>query len=109
MEIKPCPFCGGKVRLDTAYSYFRDTVIYCDGCDMVYTLDDCSTTKEQIAEAWNRRYGDDSANADGDKELQAKLRNNFAEWCKKNGRTPLNPQAVQDWWNENVQWRNYNE
>ena len=51
----------------------------------------------------------DRANADGDKELQAKLRNDFAEWCKKNGRTPLNPQAVQDWWNENVQWRNYNE
>ena len=55
MEIKPCPFCGGEVRLDVAYSYFRDTVIYCDGCDMVYTLDDCSATKEQIAEAWNRR------------------------------------------------------
>lgn len=51
----------------------------------------------------------DRANTDGDKELQAKLRNDFAEWCKKNGRTPLNPQAVQDWWNENVQWRNYNE
>lgn len=44
----------------------------------------------------------DRANADGDNELQAKLRNDFAEWCKKNGRTPLNPQAVQDWWNENV-------
>ena len=57
MELKPCPFCGGKVRLDTAYSYFQDTVICCDGCDMVYTLDDCSATKEQIAEAWNRRYG----------------------------------------------------
>ena len=52
---------------------------------------------------------DTGASADGDKELQAKLRNDFAEWCKKNGRTPLNPQAVQDWWNENVQWRNYNE
>ena len=57
-ELKPCPFCGGKVRLDVAYSYFRDVVIYCDGCDMVFTLDDCIATKEQIAEAWNRRYGD---------------------------------------------------
>ena len=54
-ELKPCPFCGGEVRLDIAYSYFRDTVIYCDGCDMVYTLDDCDATKEQIAEAWNMR------------------------------------------------------
>ena len=47
-ELKLCPFCGGEVRLDVAYSYFRDTVIYCDGCDMVFTLDDCSATKEQI-------------------------------------------------------------
>ena len=46
----------------------------------------------------------DRANADGDKELQAKLRNDFAEWCKQNGRTPLNPQSVQDWWNEDVKW-----
>lgn len=36
-----------------------ETVIYCDGCDMVYTLDDRSATKEQIAEAWNRRANDD--------------------------------------------------
>ena len=54
-KLKPCPFCGGEVRLDIAYSDVRDTVIYCDGCDMVYTLDDCDATKEQIAEAWNRR------------------------------------------------------
>ena len=55
MKLKPCPFCGGEVRFDTAYSYFRHTVIYCDGCDMVFTLDDCIATKEQITEAWNRR------------------------------------------------------
>ena len=58
-ELKPCPFCGGEVRLDIAYSYFRDTVIYCDVCDMVYTLDDCDATKEQIAEAWNMRTNDE--------------------------------------------------
>lgn len=27
-ELKPCPFCGGDVRFDKAYSYFRDSVIY---------------------------------------------------------------------------------
>ena len=53
-ELKPCPFCGGEVRLDEAYSC-QDAVIYCDGCNMVFTLDDCIATKEQIAEAWNRR------------------------------------------------------
>ena len=58
MNLNRARFAVGEVRLDVAYSYFRDTVIYCDGCDMVFTLDDCIATKEQIAEAWNRRYGD---------------------------------------------------
>lgn len=54
-ELKSCPFCGGSVRFDEAYDYFRDCVIYCDSCDMVLTLDDCETSKEEIAQAWNRR------------------------------------------------------
>ena len=53
--MKPCPFCGGDVRFDKAYSYFRDSVIYCDGCDMVFTLDDCTASDDDIARAWNRR------------------------------------------------------
>lgn len=63
-ELKPCPFCGGEVRLDVAYSYFRDTVIYCGGCDMVFALDDCIATKEQIAEAWNKKVNDERGKAD---------------------------------------------
>ena len=55
VDLKPCPFCGGNVRLDKAYGYFRDIVIYCDSCDMVFTLDDCETTASEIADAWNRR------------------------------------------------------
>ena len=55
MELKPCPFCGADVRLDKAYSYFRDSVIYCDGCDMVFTLDDTTATDDDIIKAWNRR------------------------------------------------------
>jgi restriction alleviation protein, Lar family len=58
-ELKPCPFCGQSVRLDVVYNYFHDTVIYCDECDMVFTLDDCNATSEQIAEAWNRRAEND--------------------------------------------------
>lgn len=54
-DLNLCPFCGGDVRFDKAYSYFRDSVIYCDGCDMVFTLDDCTASDDDIARAWNRR------------------------------------------------------
>lgn len=54
-NLKPCPFCGGDVCFDNAYSYFRDNIIYCNGCDMVFTLDDCSASDDDIARAWNRR------------------------------------------------------
>ncbi len=54
-ELKPCPFCGGYVHLDEAYSYFRDFVLYCEGCDMVFTLDSFCATKDELIEAWNQR------------------------------------------------------
>lgn len=54
-ELKPCPFCGGDVRFDKACSYFRDSVIYCGGCGMVFTLDDCAASDDDIVRAWNRR------------------------------------------------------
>ena len=57
-ELKPCPFCGGSVRFDKAYSYFRDSVIYCDDCDMVFTLDDCQASDDEICAAWNSRNAD---------------------------------------------------
>ena len=46
----------------------------------------------------------DRANQDRDLNLQAKLREDYETWCKNNGRTPLNPQAIIDWWNEEVKW-----
>lgn len=54
-KLKPCPFCGGGVRFDNDYNYFRDNMIYCDGCDMVFTLDDCSASDDDVVRAWNRR------------------------------------------------------
>lgn len=53
--LKPCPFCGGEVYFDEAYVYFRDFVIYCNDCDMVFSLDDCTASKDDVAQAWNRR------------------------------------------------------
>lgn len=55
IELKPCPFCGCDVYFDEAYSYFRDSVIYCPNCDIVFTLDNLDADNDQVAEAWNRR------------------------------------------------------
>ena len=55
-ELKPCPFCGEcSAHLDKAYSYYSDTVIYCENCDTVCLLDDVNATEEQLVEVWNRR------------------------------------------------------
>jgi len=57
-ELKPCPFCGGTAHVDRHYSYFRDFVIYCEGCDTVFGLDDWRTTEAETVDAWNRRHND---------------------------------------------------
>ena len=55
IDLKPCPFCGGNVRFDKAYSYFRDSVIYCDGCDIVFTMYGFDALDDDVARVWNRR------------------------------------------------------
>ena len=55
IDLKPCPFCGGNVRFDKAYSYFRDSVIYCDGCDIVFTMYGSDALDDDVARVWNRR------------------------------------------------------
>ena len=53
-DLKPCPFCGeDAAHLET--SYFRENLIYCENCDMYFTLDAFSATKKDIVNAWNRR------------------------------------------------------
>lgn len=59
IDLKPCPFCGGAVRIEDAYDYLRETVIYCDLCDMTFALDNCHATKTEVCDAWNRRASDE--------------------------------------------------
>lgn len=58
-NLNPCPFCGGRVHFDTLYSDFRDVVIYCGGCDMIFALDDYTAVDSDLVKAWNRRYSND--------------------------------------------------
>ena len=63
MELKNCPFCGGKAKIKYI-SLDRRTLVVCSECGNKtksfasawftdYTEDDC---KRMAVEAWNRRY-----------------------------------------------------
>lgn len=54
-DLKPCPFCGGKIIV-----ILRDTEVTIERYKVV--CGDCSAqiyrgTKREVAEAWNRRDG----------------------------------------------------
>lgn len=64
MELKPCPFCGGKASLHSNIA--RDVYIWCEECgamvgDSFYKLNIHTNTsikfktKEQAVEFWNSR------------------------------------------------------
>lgn len=52
-ELKPCPFCRGKAKLQ---SYYKDHCVYCTKCN-ASTMKWFPTEIEAI-EAWNRRADD---------------------------------------------------
>ena len=61
-ELKPCPFCGGKIKLDEDDFY----MFCCDKCGAGITfakeLEDGTATdcnKKESIEQWNRRVNDD--------------------------------------------------
>ena len=76
MELKPCPFCGGKYTAnlsDCSECFLCVDKPPCDGCNWKKYLIVCNTniggcgaasglydTKEETIKAWNRRCGDDS-------------------------------------------------
>lgn len=53
-ELKPCPNCGYRPSLGHAYGkYF--IVGQVEGCEVCDTFGEMHASREQEAEAWNRR------------------------------------------------------
>ena len=59
IELKPCPFCGGKgveiLEDENKYLYYR-YMAQCQKCGANAKL---SRTKEEARKAWNRRADND--------------------------------------------------
>lgn len=51
-ELKPCPFCGGKAKLDTMGLMCQNYVVYCTKCHA--EAESAGSTAKAI-ELWNRR------------------------------------------------------
>lgn len=58
-EIKACPLCGGYVHVDNGPTYFREHILYCEGCDMYFALDSYNATENDLIKAFNRRHSDE--------------------------------------------------
>lgn len=71
IDLKPCPFCGGKARM-SAWVKVGEYSAYCTKCGA--TAGDYRATEAEAVEAWNRR----ELAAGGD---AAKLRE-VLEWCR---------------------------
>lgn len=57
-ELRPCPFCGGTAHIEKnswMTEAVRDHIIYCEGCDSYFAIDDVDAKEEDLIEAWNRR------------------------------------------------------
>ena len=55
VELRFCPFCGGKAEIVTNYEYglARGYFVYCTCCGI--TQDHKYSTKKCATNAWNRR------------------------------------------------------
>lgn len=60
IELKPCPFCGGKA----VYYYQRDNeAIFCDECGAKLPYLDFGEAHDKLAKQWNARPFEDALRA----------------------------------------------
>lgn len=58
-ELRPCPFCGGKVKLVTDLTQTKDPVycFECEDCGVLVYMDDLND-KDKSIKAWNNRVSE---------------------------------------------------
>ena len=56
MELKPCPFCGGKAK--HCINYLGQGFVECEDCEAIFWGNTDGKLKNSI-DAWNRRDGED--------------------------------------------------
>lgn len=63
-QIKPCPCCGGKPKLDSypGSEWVGDLTYHCIRCSECYLRTCDYKSPKKAAEAWNRRVSDDGQN-----------------------------------------------
>lgn len=64
-NVKPCPFCGGKMLYEVygTLDGFDVPMMFCDWCKCLFTvegIEDCVTNNNdgffELREAWNTRH-----------------------------------------------------
>ncbi len=69
LQLKPCPFCGGKASIDEVsygsgnYGSGYQVIAYCANCDLKMegkdtsweSLENCEPQLKDIVAKWNRR------------------------------------------------------
>ena len=64
IELKPCPFCGGKAFVSAKLPYFGEELTLAVVCEQCNASSKHRRTKEKAIEDWNRRADNEQREAD---------------------------------------------
>lgn len=54
IKLKPCPFCGGEVKLIDTGDY-AGFCISCEECDSLFAIERIGATEDDLIKIWERR------------------------------------------------------